>query len=194
VASASIYDSKILSAYVLTLRHVGRGYMSRAETRLFTARVASMLRGASSPANRPGRAPLAWMHGHGPFRPRGPAGIGEKRCIDSTRLEVVPHQRRLGHRRLAATTRPRKLHTARLPFAQGEGTCHATSEHPTIVQGRSPHRPEKWKKKPIHRAPFHRPPGQQPGLSVDENRGRKPLRRIHLACDLPLVTGGPLRG
>lgn len=34
---------------------------------------------------------LAWMHGHGPQRPRDIAGIGEKWCIKSTRLKILAH-------------------------------------------------------------------------------------------------------
>jgi hypothetical protein len=70
------------------------------------------------------------------------------------------------------TTRLRKLHTARL-VTQGERTRHATSEHPTIIQGRSAYRPEEWKKKSIHRSTSVDPPANNRHQRLTEIQDHK---------------------
>lgn len=129
---------------------VGHGYMSCAETRFFTARLMLMIRQASSPAEKSGLVVPgldAWARTLLPTgyrRNRRKAVHKQHPARDSSRLTAVGTQSAL-----RPMTRSRKLHTACLG-TQEERTRHATSEHPTIIQGRSAYRPEEWKKKSIH--------------------------------------------
>lgn len=124
--------------------------MSCAETRFFTARLMLMIRQASSPAEKSGLVVPgldAWARTLLPTgyrRNRRKAVHKQHPARDSSRLTAVGTQSAL-----RPMTRSRKLHTACLG-TQEERTRHATSEQPTIIQGRSAYRPEEWKKKSIH--------------------------------------------
>jgi len=124
----------------------GSGYMSFSQ-RSTSLRSLIELSAIGCPPLCPVGRPLLECMGKDRCRPQVAAGIGEKRCINSVRLKVVVYQQRLGHRRLSDRRRGPRNHTPRVRLARRERTRQAMSNHPTILQGRSPYRPEKWKKK-----------------------------------------------
>ncbi len=127
-----VVSPKLFSSRTCKWKELGCSYRLQSEARHFTADLGLMLREVSPPADKLGSGVSGLNARARIICPRGSAERGEKRCIESIRLEVILHQQRLGHRIHTESDAVLEIIYRRYSaYSEWEGTRHAKSGHPT---------------------------------------------------------------